>query len=103
MPGRAAAAECTVPGVVGSTAPPSHAHASAVHNGGHCEASDRTLPDAVRREIGEETGITALEPCCGGNPVHIDVHRIEARPAKGDPAHTHFDIRYLFRTRGPPR
>lgn len=68
--------------------------------GGHCEPSDRTLLDAVRREIAEETGVTELEPCCGGAPIQIDVHRIEPRPAKGEPAHAHFDVRYLFRTRG---
>ncbi|MFF4205618.1 NUDIX domain-containing protein [Streptomyces sp. NPDC001668] len=71
-----------------------------IQPGGHCEPSDRTVLDAVRREIGEETGVTALEPYSGGEPIHIDVHTIEARPDKGEPAHTHFDIRYLFRTRG---
>jgi 8-oxo-dGTP pyrophosphatase MutT (NUDIX family) len=71
-----------------------------IQPGGHCEPSDSTLPDAVRREIAEETGVTELEPCCGGAPIQIDVHPISARPAKGEPAHTHFDVRYLFRTRG---
>ncbi|MEU0108294.1 NUDIX domain-containing protein [Streptomyces sp. NPDC006251] len=73
-----------------------------IQPGGHGEPHDRTLPDAVRREIAEETGVTDLEPCCGGEPIHIDVHEIEARPAKGEPAHRHFDVRYLFRTRGTP-
>lgn len=73
-----------------------------IQPGGHPEPCDRTLLDAVRREIAEETGVTSLEPYCGGDPVHIDVHSIEARPDKGEPAHTHVDIRYLFRTRGAP-
>ncbi|MEV8037811.1 NUDIX domain-containing protein [Streptomyces sp. NPDC086182] len=71
-----------------------------IQPGGHCEPCDSTLPGAARREIAEETGVTELEPCCGGAPVQIDVHPISARPDKGEPAHTHFDIRYLFRTRG---
>ncbi|MFI6277900.1 NUDIX hydrolase [Streptomyces sp. NPDC050988] len=71
-----------------------------IQPGGHCEPSDSTLSDAVRREIAEETGVTELEPCCGGAPIQIDVHTIEARPAKGEPPHMHFDIRYLFRTPG---
>lgn len=79
-----------------------HHRASGRHiqPGGHCEPSDRTVLDAVRREIGEETGVSVLEPYCDGEPVQIDVHPIDARPYKGEPAHTHFDIRYLFRTRG---
>ncbi|MFI0218857.1 NUDIX hydrolase [Streptomyces lydicus] len=74
-----------------------------IQPGGHCETPDLTLAAAVRREIAEETGVTALEPCCGGEPVHIDIHQIEARPDKGEPAHTHYDVRYLFRTRGTPK
>ncbi|WP_179200475.1 NUDIX hydrolase [Streptomyces reticuliscabiei] len=71
-----------------------------IQPGGHCEPSDSTLSDAVRREIAEETGVTELELCCGGDPIQIDVHTIEARPTKGEPAHRHFDIRFLFRIRG---
>lgn len=73
-----------------------------IQPGGHCEPSDRALADAVRREIAEETDVTALEPLCGGEPVHIDVHPIQARPERGEPAHHHIDIRYIFRTRGTP-
>ncbi|MFF7176758.1 NUDIX hydrolase [Streptomyces pseudovenezuelae] len=71
-----------------------------IQPGGHCEPSDRALLDAVQREIAEETGVSDLEPCCGGAPIQIDVQPIDAQPAKGEPAHTHFDVRYLFRTRG---
>ncbi|WP_329580590.1 NUDIX hydrolase [Streptomyces sp. NBC_01361] len=69
--------------------------------GGHTEESDDTLDEAVRREIAEETGVTGLKPYSDGTPVHIDVHRIEARPDRDEPAHLHYDVRYLFRARGP--
>ncbi|WP_369228489.1 NUDIX domain-containing protein (plasmid) [Streptomyces sp. R39] len=68
--------------------------------GGHLEDTDATLGEAVRREIAEETGIAALEPYGDDTPVHIDVQTIEARPDKNEPAHVHYDVRYLLRSRG---
>lgn len=35
--------------------------------------------------------------------VQIDVQPIDARPDKGEPAHMHFDVRYVFRTQGTPK
>ena len=50
--------------------------------------------EAARREAAEEVGLselTLLEP----SPLDLDVHDIP--PIKGDPAHAHFDVRFLFR------
>lgn len=72
-----------------------------VPKGGHCEPSDRTLMEAVLREVVEETSLIALEPFGGIEaPIHIDVHELEARPEKGEPRHRHFDVRFVFRVRG---
>ncbi|MFB7277176.1 NUDIX hydrolase [Streptomyces hydrogenans] len=67
--------------------------------GGHLEASDGTLLQAAGRELAEETGIPphVVNPH-SQIPLHIDVHPIDANPAKGEPAHQHFDFRFLFRT-----
>lgn len=67
--------------------------------GGHAEPADATLLAAALRELTEETGIAAgqVEPV-GAVPLDIDVHPIPANPAKGEPAHQHFDFRFLFRT-----
>jgi 8-oxo-dGTP pyrophosphatase MutT (NUDIX family) len=67
--------------------------------GGHLETVDRTLLDAARRELTEETGIAAdaVVPA-GEHPIHIDVHPIPANDAKGEPDHRHIDFRFLFRT-----
>ncbi|MCX5174199.1 NUDIX hydrolase [Streptomyces virginiae] len=67
--------------------------------GGHIEPGDNTLLQAAGRELAEETGIPphVVTPH-GETPLHIDVHPIEANPAKDEPAHQHFDFRFLFRT-----
>ncbi|WP_016828619.1 NUDIX hydrolase [Streptomyces viridosporus] len=67
--------------------------------GGHVEADDSSLLAAAQRELAEETGIpaSAVTPV-GRRPVHIDAHRIPANPEKGEPAHQHFDFRFVFRT-----
>ncbi|MER5974648.1 NUDIX domain-containing protein [Streptomyces sp. NPDC002055] len=67
--------------------------------GGHVEPDDMTLLDAARRELAEETGIDAsqVEPD-DEVPLHVEAHPIPANDAKGEPAHQHFDFRFLFRT-----
>ncbi|MBC7267730.1 NUDIX domain-containing protein [Streptomyces albogriseolus] len=74
-----------------------------IQPGGHLAQTDATLDQAVRREIAEETGVTDLEPYGDDIPVHIDVQVIEARPDANEPAHVHYDVRYLFRARGAVR
>jgi 8-oxo-dGTP pyrophosphatase MutT (NUDIX family) len=62
--------------------------------GGHVEAGDSDLLAAARREALEEVGLADL-PCEVEGPFDLDVHAIPARGA--EPAHEHFDVRFLFR------
>lgn len=62
--------------------------------GGHTEASDASAFDAALREAREETGISRFEAPLGRTILDVDVHAIP--PHKGDPAHSHFDVRYLL-------
>lgn len=72
--------------------------------GGHYEGDARFV-DSARREGVEETGSPGLvlHPWHGPDapgldplPIDIDTHFIPARPAKGEPDHWHFDMRFVF-------
>jgi len=71
--------------------------------GGHADGDSNVIAVA-RREVQEETGISALELLSTANPLtplDIDVHRIPTRvDASGkivEDAHDHHDLRFLFR------
>ncbi|MFG2386040.1 NUDIX hydrolase [Streptomyces avermitilis] len=76
--------------------------------GGHIEPGHRTLLAAALREGSEEAGIAPGSLCLTrqllGSPIGIDVHDIDANPSKGEPAHCHYDFRYVFYLAGeePP-
>ena len=62
--------------------------------GGHTEASDASVFETAVREAREETGIAQFLAPLSEAIFDVDVHPI---PAHGrDPAHSHFDIRYLL-------
>ncbi|NUN13176.1 MAG: NUDIX hydrolase [Myxococcales bacterium] len=66
--------------------------------GGHALPNEDDPLEMVKREIEEETGIVDIEVKTP-TPFDLDIHRI---PAKGnEPAHEHFDIRYLFLVNDP--
>ncbi len=62
--------------------------------GGHLEESDPSVFAAAVREAREETGLERFTSPLGERLFDVDVHLI---PAHGpDPAHFHFDARYLL-------
>ncbi len=63
--------------------------------GGHSDGDADTLRVALR-EATEESGIEGIE-ALSTEIFDVDIHRIPARPAKGEPAHLHYDVRFLLR------
>ncbi len=61
--------------------------------GGHIESSDTDVIAAAMRELLEETGV-AGGTVVGDGLFDLDIHTIPAR--KGDPDHSHFDLRILL-------
>jgi 8-oxo-dGTP pyrophosphatase MutT (NUDIX family) len=64
--------------------------------GGHVDDEDSDVLASARREVLEEVGLGALELAIPGL-FDVDVHEIPARTDQ--PAHEHFDVRFLFTSR----
>ena len=66
-----------------------------MQTGGHADGDPQVLRVALR-EAEEESGISGIEPI---NPeiFDIDIHLIPENTTKGEPAHYHYDVRYLLR------
>lgn len=62
--------------------------------GGHSDGEENSL-DVAKREVMEETGITEFDDL-DGKIFDVDVHLIPNNPIKKEPAHYHYDIRFLF-------
>src|SRR5579871_4499535 len=65
-----------------------------VQPGGHCDGNPDVLSVALK-EAQEESGIQAIEPL-SLSIFDIDIHAIPA--IKTEPAHYHYDIRFLLHT-----
>lgn len=62
--------------------------------GGHCDGEEDVLAVAIRETM-EESGLTAFKPI-SANFIDIDIHPIPANDKKGEPAHFHYDVRYIM-------
>jgi 8-oxo-dGTP pyrophosphatase MutT (NUDIX family) len=63
--------------------------------GGHADG-DENIIDVAKKEVTEETGLQKFVVHSG--VFDVDIHNIPGRP--DFPEHRHFDIRFLFQTKG---
>lgn len=68
--------------------------------GGHFEVHETQPVDVAAREVKEETGLSTSWPGALPRLLDVDVHAIPARP--NEPAHYHYDLRYLLVAQGDP-
>lgn len=62
--------------------------------GGHCDGDEDVLCVALREAV-EESGIEGLI-VTSRRPFDIDIHAIPENPRRGEPAHEHHDVRFVF-------
>lgn len=62
--------------------------------GGHCDGEEDVLAVA-RREAEEESGIAGLI-LASARPFDLDIHAIPENPKRCEPAHEHYDIRWVL-------
>src|SRR5580698_4958740 len=67
--------------------------------GGHGDPGESDPLAIALREAAEETGLPDLAPWPDARLCHIAT--CDVAPGKGEPAHQHADLRYLFATRRP--
>ena len=62
--------------------------------GGHCDGDDNLVRVAAREAL-EESGIEGLI-VASAKPFDLDIHQIPENARRGEPAHFHFDVRYVL-------
>lgn len=63
--------------------------------GGHIDETDESVLSAAIREAEEESGINGIRPYATGI-FDIDAHPIPQNVKKNEPAHIHYDVRFLL-------
>ena len=62
--------------------------------GGHCDGDEDVLRVA-QREAAEESGIAGLI-VTSWRPFDLDIHAIPENPRRQEPAHEHYDVRFIL-------
>lgn len=66
--------------------------------GGHIDDTDESILYAALREVEEEMGLQHADlQLIGDSVFDLDAHAIPENIKKNEPAHVHYDVRYLFK------
>ncbi len=64
--------------------------------GGHIDETDASILEAALREVSEETGLQRADLRLIDDLIFdLDAHEIPENAKKNEPAHVHYDVRYL--------
>ncbi len=69
--------------------------------GGHGDPGESDPLGIALREAREETGLTDLAPWPDASLRHLVIVKVPASASKGEPAHEHADLRFVFATGTP--
>jgi 8-oxo-dGTP pyrophosphatase MutT (NUDIX family) len=69
--------------------------------GGHADPGESDPLAIALREGREETGLADLAPWPSGELRHVVIVPVPASAARGEPAHEHADLRFVFATSEP--
>lgn len=68
-----------------------------IQPGGHLDPTDRTPLEAAKRELSEECLLNDVAPLLDfPSLLQVDIHDVPPNPIKGQPAHQHYDLRFVF-------
>lgn len=66
--------------------------------GGHIDDTDSSILKAALREVAEETGLQSVDlELIDAEIFDLDAHVIPENPKKDEPAHVHYDVRFLIK------
>jgi len=69
-----------------------------IQPGGHLDQVDNSCRDCALRELYEEASVRSVQSIDWlPELLDIDVHQVPENPKKQQPAHEHYDLRYVFR------
>lgn len=66
--------------------------------GGHADGEEDIFNVAIRETM-EESGLTSFKPI-SPSFIDLDIHEIPANDRKNEPAHFHYDVRYVMQMTG---
>ena len=70
-----------------------------IQPGGHIDVDDSSIQQTALREVQEETSLSSVQiPSWAPAILDVEIHHVPENSKKRQPAHQHFDIRFVFQS-----